>query len=187
MCLRRSPSRSPRRRGGRRSRSRSRSPRRRKKKTSLWDQAPTTTDGADPAAAAAPHLAGFTPGITVQLPDGTTGDMGSVMGRKAAIPSASAFNQLGLPGIASGADFMHVTRQARRLYVGNLPFGSIQVSFVFFFLSQSSFTVCGLLWHSSSRLRVSLKAFSLTFISLRCTRIRLQNCSSSLTPHRTHT
>lgn len=56
--------------------------------------------------------------------------MGAVMGRANAIP-APVVNAagIGFGTMTTGADVMVVTRQARRLYVGNLPFGLAEVSF----------------------------------------------------------
>eukprot|EP01083_Nonionella_stella_P066236 174225_1 len=134
-------SRSPRRRrrspSYSRSRSRERRPRRKKKK-SLWDQAPSALATGDTGA-----LAGFTPGIQVQLPDGTTADMGQVMGRNNPVP-AQAANRAALAALAAGnpTDLMHVTRQARRLYFGNLPFGATQDELKLF-LNQTMETAQG--------------------------------------------
>lgn len=52
--------------------------------------------------------------------------MQAVMGQNTGIPNP--MNQLGaIPGMyGAGADILHITRQARRLYIGNVPVGSNQ-------------------------------------------------------------
>ena len=64
--------------------------------------------------------------LGVPMPDGTGNSL--MMGRGAGALAAAGLGGGAIRGgAAQGSDFMHVTRQARRLYVGNLPFGAQQV------------------------------------------------------------
>ncbi|KAK7066451.1 U2 small nuclear RNA auxiliary factor 2 [Halocaridina rubra] len=120
-------------RGRSRSRSRSREPRRksRRKKPSLyWDKPPPGFEHITPIQYKAMQAAGQIPSnVTVPLIAAPTGQMAAPSVSVPALPDVAQVAPVPVVGST-------ITRQARRLYVGNIPFGVTEEEMMEFFNQQ---------------------------------------------------